>query len=80
MTTKGTGTAEPVELLENTSRHIEIPLVNEMARFSHDLRVDSWDLIAVASTNAFGLQPFMLDPGAIGNRMPIRPNYLSDRR
>ena len=36
--TKGTREAETAKLLENTYRHINIALVNEMARFCHDLR------------------------------------------
>ena len=35
--TKGTREAETAKLLENTYRHINIALVNEMARFCHDL-------------------------------------------
>ncbi len=34
--------AEMAKLLENTFRHVNIALVNEMARFSHDLDIDLW--------------------------------------
>ncbi len=48
--TKGTREAEMAKLLENTYRHINIALVNEMARFCHELDIDLWDVIAAAST------------------------------
>jgi UDP-N-acetyl-D-glucosamine dehydrogenase len=77
--TKGTREAETAKLLENTYRHINIALVNEMARFCHDLRIDFWDVIAAASTKPFGFQPFRPGPGVGGHCIPIDPNYLSHR-
>jgi nucleotide sugar dehydrogenase len=76
---KGTREAETAKLLENTYRHINIALVNEMARFCHDLRIDLWDVIAAASTKPFGFQPFRPGPGVGGHCIPIDPNYLSHR-
>ncbi|MBX6724056.1 MAG: nucleotide sugar dehydrogenase, partial [Dactylosporangium sp.] len=40
--TKGTREAETAKLLENTYRHVNIALVNEMARFCHELGIDLW--------------------------------------
>jgi UDP-N-acetyl-D-glucosamine dehydrogenase len=77
--TKGTREAEMAKLLENTYRHINIALVNEMARFCHDLDVDLWDVIAAASTKPFGFQEFRPGPGVGGHCIPIDPNYLSHR-
>jgi nucleotide sugar dehydrogenase len=77
--TKGTREAETAKLLENTYRHINIALVNEMARFCHDLHIDLWDVIAAASTKPFGFQPFRPGPGVGGHCIPIDPNYLSHR-
>jgi nucleotide sugar dehydrogenase len=77
--TKGTREAEMAKLLENTYRHINIALVNEMARFCHDLEVDFWDVIAAASTKPFGFQEFRPGPGVGGHCIPIDPNYLSHR-
>ena len=77
--TKGTREAETAKLLENTYRHINIALVNEMARFCQDLRIDLWDVIAAASTKPFGFQPFRPGPGVGGHCIPIDPNYLSHR-
>jgi nucleotide sugar dehydrogenase len=76
---KGTREAETAKLLENTYRHINIALVNEMARFCHDLRIDLWDVIAAASTKPFGFQAFRPGPGVGGHCIPIDPNYLSHR-
>lgn len=77
--TKGTREAETAKLLENTYRHINIALVNEMARFCHDLDIDLWDVINAASTKPFGFQAFRPGPGVGGHCIPIDPNYLSHR-
>jgi UDP-N-acetyl-D-glucosamine dehydrogenase len=74
---KGTREAEMAKLLENTYRHINIALVNEMARFSHELGIDLWNVIECASTKPFGFQPFRPGPGVGGHCIPIDPNYLS---
>ena len=74
---KGTREAETAKLLENTYRHINIALVNEMARFCHDLGIDLWDVIKMASTKPFGFQAFYPGPGVGGHCIPIDPNYLS---
>ncbi len=75
--TRGTREAETAKLLENTYRHINIALVNEMARFCHELGIDLWDAIAAASTKPFGFQAFHPGPGVGGHCIPIDPNYLS---
>lgn len=73
----GTREAETAKLLENTYRHINIALVNEMARFCHELEIDLWDVIRCASTKPFGFQAFYPGPGVGGHCIPIDPNYLS---
>jgi nucleotide sugar dehydrogenase len=75
--TKGTREAETAKLLENTYRHINIALVNEMARFCHELGIDLWDVIRAASSKPFGYQAFFPGPGVGGHCIPIDPNYLS---
>jgi UDP-N-acetyl-D-glucosamine dehydrogenase len=77
VTARGTREAETAKLLENTYRHINIALVNEMARFCHELGVDIWDVIATAETKPFGFQAFRPGPGVGGHCIPIDPNYLS---
>ncbi|MEI8056213.1 MAG: nucleotide sugar dehydrogenase [Actinomycetes bacterium] len=74
---KGAREAETAKLLENTYRHINIALVNEMARFCHELDIDLWDVIRAASTKPFGFQAFYPGPGVGGHCIPIDPNYLS---
>lgn len=69
--------AEMAKLLENTYRHVNIALINEMAIFCHELGVDLWDAIRCASTKPFGFQPFLPGPGVGGHCIPIDPNYLS---
>jgi UDP-N-acetyl-D-glucosamine dehydrogenase len=76
---KGTREAEMAKLLENTYRHVNIALVNEMVRFSHELDIDFWDVIGLASTKPFGFQAFWPGPGVGGHCIPIDPNYLSHR-
>ena len=71
-------TAEVVRpLLENTYRHVNIALVNEMLIFCRELDVDLWDAIRCAATKPFGFQPFYPGPGVGGHCIPIDPNYLS---
>jgi UDP-N-acetyl-D-glucosamine dehydrogenase len=73
----GTREAEMAKLLENTYRHVNIALVNEMAVFSHELGVDLWESIAAAATKPFGFAAFYPGPGVGGHCIPIDPNYLS---
>ncbi|ADU06402.1 nucleotide sugar dehydrogenase [Micromonospora sp. L5] len=77
--TKGTREAETAKLLENTYRHINIALVNEMARFCHELDIDLWDAIHAAASKPFGFQAFYPGPGVGGHCIPIDPNYLSHK-
>src|SRR5690606_2356633 len=74
---RGTREAEMAKLLENTYRHVNIALVNEMAVFCQELGVDLWDSIACAATKPFGFQAFYPGPGVGGHCIPIDPNYLS---
>lgn len=74
---KGLREAETAKLLENTYRHINIALVNEMARFAHELGIDLWNVIDLAATKPFGFQAFRPGPGVGGHCIPIDPNYLS---
>ncbi len=69
--------AEMAKLLENTYRHVNIALVNEMAVFCHELGVNLWDAIRCAGTKPFGFQAFYPGPGVGGHCIPIDPNYLS---
>ena len=68
--------AEMAKLLENTYRHVNIALVNEMAVFCNELGIDLWDAIRCAATKPFGFQAFHPGPGVGGHCIPIDPNYL----
>lgn len=76
---KGAREAEMSKILENTFRHVNIALVNEMLRFSNDLGVDLWDAIRCAETKPFGFMGFRPGPGVGGHCIPVDPMYLSHR-
>ena len=76
---RGTREAEMAKLLENTYRHVNIALVNEMVQFCHELDIDLWNVIELAKTKPFGFQAFYPGPGVGGHCIPIDPNYLSHR-
>ncbi|MBV8950577.1 MAG: nucleotide sugar dehydrogenase [Actinobacteria bacterium] len=74
-----TAEAELVKLLENTFRHVNVALVNELAMFAGDLGVDIWSAIDAASTKPFGYMRFTPGPGVGGHCLPVDPSYLSWR-
>jgi nucleotide sugar dehydrogenase len=71
--------AELVKLLENTFRHVNIALVNELAMFARELDVDVWRAIDAAATKPFGFMRFTPGPGVGGHCLPIDPSYLAWR-
>jgi UDP-N-acetyl-D-glucosamine dehydrogenase len=73
----GTREAEMAKLIENTFRHVNIALVNELALYSHEMGVDIWEAIEAASSKPFGFMPFWPSPGWGGHCIPLDPAYLS---
>ena len=71
--------AEMAKLLENTFRHVNIALANEMTILCADLGIDAWEVIDAASTKPFGFMPFYPGPGVGGHCIPIDPCYFSYR-
>jgi UDP-N-acetyl-D-glucosamine dehydrogenase len=71
--------AELTKLLENTFRHVNIALVNELAVFAKQLGIDVWEAIDSAATKPFGFMKFTPGPGVGGHCLPIDPSYLSWR-
>jgi UDP-N-acetyl-D-glucosamine dehydrogenase len=69
--------AELTKLLENTFRHVNIALVNELAMFAGELGIDVWEAIDAASTKPFGFMRFLPGPGVGGHCLPVDPSYLS---
>lgn len=72
-----TKVAEAAKLIENTFRHVNIALVNELAKFSAHLDVDIWAALEAASSKPFGYLPFHPGPGVGGHCLPVDPSYLS---
>jgi UDP-N-acetyl-D-glucosamine dehydrogenase len=70
-------TAELAKLLENTFRHVNIALVNEMATLCNDMDIDVWEVIDAASTKPFGFMAFQPGPGVGGHCIPLDPEYLA---
>lgn len=73
----GTREAESAKLLENTFRHVNIALVNELTRVFHEMGIDVWEVIRGASTKPFGFMKFTPGAGVGGHCIPIDPGYLS---
>ncbi|MFJ3923371.1 nucleotide sugar dehydrogenase [Streptomyces sp. NPDC090022] len=71
--------AELAKLLENTFRHVNIALVNEIAMFARHLDIDVWQAIEAASSKPFGFMKFTPGPGVGGHCLPIDPSYLNWR-
>ncbi|WP_447652781.1 nucleotide sugar dehydrogenase [Microbacterium sufflavum] len=69
--------AELTKLLENTFRHVNIALVNELAVFADELDVNVWESIDAAATKPFGFMKFTPGPGVGGHCLPVDPSYLS---
>ena len=73
----GTKEAEMVKLLENTYRHVNIALINELAILCNMLEIDIWEVVSAAKTKPFGFESFRPGPGVGGHCIPVDPNYLS---
>jgi UDP-N-acetyl-D-glucosamine dehydrogenase len=69
--------AELAKLLENTFRHVNIALVNEMATLCHETGTDVWEVIDAAATKPFGFMRFTPGPGVGGHCIPLDPAYLA---
>jgi UDP-N-acetyl-D-glucosamine dehydrogenase len=76
---RSTKEAELTKLLENTFRHVNIALVNELAALAAELDIDIWEVIDAASTKPFGFMRFTPGPGVGGHCLPIDPSYLAWR-
>lgn len=73
----GCGEAELTKIIENTFRHVNIALINELAMFAHDLGIDVNEAIDAAATKPFGFMTFRPGPGVGGHCLPVDPSYLS---
>ncbi|MDV9190063.1 nucleotide sugar dehydrogenase [Streptomyces sp. SR27] len=73
----GTKVAELAKLIENTFRHVNIALVNELATLARPLGVNVWEAIDAAASKPFGYMRFTPGPGVGGHCLPIDPSFLS---
>lgn len=69
--------AEAYKILDNTSRAVNIALVNELKVVFERMGVEVWDLIDAAKTKPFGFQAFHPGPRLGGHCIPIDPFYLT---
>ncbi|MBA2877227.1 UDP-N-acetyl-D-glucosamine dehydrogenase [Anoxybacillus kamchatkensis] len=69
--------AEMEKILENTFRHINIALANEMAILCNRMGIDVWEVIDAAATKPYGFMAFYPGPGLGGHCIPIDPFYLT---
>jgi UDP-N-acetyl-D-glucosamine dehydrogenase len=69
--------AELSKLLENTFRHVNVALVNEMAVLCQEMGIDVWEVIDATATKPFGFMPFFPGPGVGGHCIPVDPAYLA---
>ncbi|MER5889044.1 nucleotide sugar dehydrogenase [Streptomyces sp. NPDC001941] len=69
--------AELAKVFENTYRHVNIALVNELAKLGHLLGIDVGNALDCAATKPFGFHRFTPGPGVGGHCLPIDPVYLS---
>jgi UDP-N-acetyl-D-glucosamine dehydrogenase len=75
----GVREAELTKLIENTFRHVNVALMNELAMFAAELGIDVWQALDAAGTKPFGFMRFTPGPGVGGHCLPIDPSYLSWR-
>ncbi len=69
--------AELAKVFENTFRHVNIALVNELSRLADVLGIDVWRTLDMAGTKPFGFMKFLPGPGVGGHCLPVDPVYLS---
>jgi UDP-N-acetyl-D-glucosamine dehydrogenase len=69
--------AELAKLLENTFRHVNVALANEVAVLCHEMGIDVWEVLDAAATKPFGFMPFYPGPGVGGHCIPLDPAYLA---
>jgi UDP-N-acetyl-D-glucosamine dehydrogenase len=75
----GPAEAELSKLIENTFRHVNIALINELSVYAHEMGIDIWESIEAAATKPFGFLPFWPSPGWGGHCIPLDPSFLSWR-
>ena len=69
--------AEAAKVIENTQRDVNIALINELAMIFHKMDIDTYDVLAAASTK-WNFMPFL--PGLVGGHcIGVDPYYLTHK-
>ncbi len=76
VTARGTREAEMTKLVENAYRCVNIALVNQIAVYCHQIKIDVWNVLRCAATKPFGFQSFLPGSGVGGHCIPVDPSYL----
>src|SRR4030042_652366 len=71
--------AEMTKIFENTFRHVNIALVNEIAQLCEKMGISVWEVIDSASSKPYGYMPFYPGPGVGGHCIPVDPYYLANK-
>jgi UDP-N-acetyl-D-glucosamine dehydrogenase len=69
--------AEMEKIYENTFRHMNIALANEMAILCDRMGINVWEVIDAAKSKPYGFMAFYPGPGLGGHCIPIDPFYLT---
>ena len=69
--------AEMEKILENTSRNVNIGLINELAILCNRMGINIWEVVEAAKSKPYGFQAFYPGPGLGGHCIPLDPYYLS---
>jgi UDP-N-acetyl-D-glucosamine dehydrogenase len=69
--------AEMEKIYENTFRHVNIALANEMAILCDRMGINVWEVIDAAKSKPYGFMAFYPGPGIGGHCIPIDPFYLT---
>jgi UDP-N-acetyl-D-glucosamine dehydrogenase len=69
--------AELAKVFENTFRHVNIALVNELGHLATTIGVDVWHTLDLAASKPFGFTKFLPGPGVGGHCLPVDPVYLT---
>lgn len=69
--------AEMEKIYENTFRHINIALANEMAILCDRMGINVWEVIDAAKSKPYGFMAFYPGPGLGGHCIPVDPFYLT---
>jgi UDP-N-acetyl-D-glucosamine dehydrogenase len=67
------------KIFENTFRHVNIALVNEIAQLCEKMGISVWEVLDTAASKPFGFMPFYPGPGVGGHCIPLDPSYLASK-